>query len=213
MTGYTSDQEQIEAIRQWWRENGRPIIAGVLIAIAGVGGWQGWQSWQESRAMEASRLYESLSAALAADKLPAAVATLDTLRADHPDNAQTGLATLEVAARQVATDDAASARDTLQWLVDNGETAALVNVARLHLAETLIAVDSVDEAGEVLAAIDGGPFAARAREIEGDIARLRGEDESAVEAYRAAIDAGPTAERRRLLTRKLADLGAPVEDT
>ena len=45
MEAYSSDQEQIDAIKNWLRENGMAIFVGVAVGFGGLYGWQYWQSY------------------------------------------------------------------------------------------------------------------------------------------------------------------------
>src|SRR5690606_41345251 len=62
-----TDEEQIEALRAWWRENGRAIIAGVVIAIVALIGWQQWDAYKQRRAELASQDYQAFRSRLLAD--------------------------------------------------------------------------------------------------------------------------------------------------
>ena len=39
MDEFLSEKEQIEQIREWWRENGWYLIGGVAIGVLGLLGW------------------------------------------------------------------------------------------------------------------------------------------------------------------------------
>ena len=41
---YLSDREQEEALRNWWRENWRWILGGVVLGLGLLAGWQYWQT-------------------------------------------------------------------------------------------------------------------------------------------------------------------------
>jgi len=82
---YETEEQQVEALKEWWRENGRAVIAGVVIGVAGIGGWGWFQSHQEAQAVAASdgfsRTLESIDGGDAT-----AVAKLATeVRGDHED--------------------------------------------------------------------------------------------------------------------------------
>ena len=36
MEGYISDNEQVEVIRKWWRENGKSLVLGLIIGLVGL---------------------------------------------------------------------------------------------------------------------------------------------------------------------------------
>ena len=42
MSEYQTDEEKVEAIRKWWRENGTAVVAGLVLGLAGLIGWQYW---------------------------------------------------------------------------------------------------------------------------------------------------------------------------
>ena len=50
MVDYKTEEEQIEAVKRWWNENGRAVVFAVVIGVSGSFGWQFWQdSKQEGR--------------------------------------------------------------------------------------------------------------------------------------------------------------------
>ena len=58
MSDYLTEEEQVEALKKWWRENGKAIVGGAVLGLALVGGWQAWQSYQKGEAELASAYYE-----------------------------------------------------------------------------------------------------------------------------------------------------------
>ena len=51
---YETEEQQVEALKEWWAENGRAIIAGVVLGGVVIGGWGWWQSHRENQAVAAS---------------------------------------------------------------------------------------------------------------------------------------------------------------
>ena len=41
---YLTDRDQEEALRNWWRENWRWILGGIVLGFALLGGWQYWKT-------------------------------------------------------------------------------------------------------------------------------------------------------------------------
>ena len=68
MDAYRTEEEQVEAIKRWWSENGKGVIAAVVIGVLGSVGWQSWQDRQVSQAEAASGIYQELLA-LSAEEL------------------------------------------------------------------------------------------------------------------------------------------------
>ena len=57
MADHLSEEEQIEAFKGWWAENGLQTIAALILVIGGYFGWQFWQDRQLEQVEQASDLY------------------------------------------------------------------------------------------------------------------------------------------------------------
>jgi len=55
-----SEEEQIALMRDWWQRNGKPLLMGGVLALAGVFGWQAWQKHEAAQAAAAGTLYQQL---------------------------------------------------------------------------------------------------------------------------------------------------------
>ncbi|NBC22882.1 MAG: tetratricopeptide repeat protein, partial [Gammaproteobacteria bacterium] len=55
-----SEKETVEAIRNWWQENGKFIIAGIVLGVGGLVGWNQWQAHEAEQAESASAVFEKL---------------------------------------------------------------------------------------------------------------------------------------------------------
>jgi predicted negative regulator of RcsB-dependent stress response len=49
-----SDKEQLEQIREWWRENGWYVFGGIGLGILLLVGWNQYGAWQERRLADSS---------------------------------------------------------------------------------------------------------------------------------------------------------------
>ena len=61
-----TDEERLDLIKKWWRENGSSIITGVVLGLAVLFGGKAWFSYQETNAQTASNIYVTLMSALEA---------------------------------------------------------------------------------------------------------------------------------------------------
>lgn len=183
-----SDEEQVEKLREWWKENGRAVIAGVIIAIAGVVGWQQWGAYQERQAEGAAMAYLQLIDARERGADSETVTRRgEQVMEDYGGNPYASMAGLQLAAYHAARGDTAAAEGPLRWVIDNGEGESYRHLARLRLAQLLHGDERLDEALEVLGEAQDGPYAARYHELRGDILAEQGERAEAVEAYDAAL--------------------------
>ncbi|MGD9292366.1 MAG: tetratricopeptide repeat protein, partial [Gammaproteobacteria bacterium] len=83
MDDYLSEKEQVQKIREWWRENGPYVIAGLVLGIGGLVGWNYWKSYKISQAEEAGAIYMQLSEMAESGDQAAAAAALADLEADY----------------------------------------------------------------------------------------------------------------------------------
>ena len=60
MDVYKTEEEQVEAIKKWWNENGKSIIVGIVVGITAIFGWRGYEARTATEAKAASILYEQL---------------------------------------------------------------------------------------------------------------------------------------------------------
>jgi hypothetical protein len=60
---FLSEREQVDRIRQWWKENGAWIIVGVGGGVLALAGWNWWQGYQLQRAEQASAIFSVVTEA------------------------------------------------------------------------------------------------------------------------------------------------------
>jgi len=221
---YQSEEEQIAAIKRWWQENGKSIIAGIIIAGVGYFGWTAWQNAQITSGEAASNLYIDLLEAVEISVNTGdvgAAATVETLagklKEDHSSSIYALYAGMVAARQAVSTNDLVLAEEELQWVLDNSgadETEHLI--ARLRLARVLVAQKDEDSNQRALVLIEGfdaGAHAASYAEVKGDIYLADGRVAEARAAYSEAITiANEVGLNKPLIGIKLDDI-AIAEDS
>ncbi|HET7607951.1 MAG TPA: tetratricopeptide repeat protein [Gammaproteobacteria bacterium] len=206
MDDYLTDKEQVERLRQWWRENGWFLIGGVALGGLAIVGYRQYFEYRDAQSEQAAAMYQSVKQEADAGNTADAETRFATMRSEFPDNAYTHQAALLLASNEIVTapDDAA---EKLRFTMENSDDPELAMVARLRLARVLAYRDRDEEALAVLNVPDPGQFAGRIAEIKGDIHAANGETDAARTAYLEAMVA-PGAELldRGLLQMKLSDL-------
>jgi len=202
MADYASDEEQIEALKRWWRDNGRSIIVGIVIGVAAVGGWQGWQWYTETRLEEAAGVYRQIAGQGPDGDGEAIFEAARTLRADYAGTTYATLGALAAARTGVEAGDLASAAEWLEWARDNAPEPGLAQIARLRLARVLGEAGEIDRALDLVRADAAPGWAALRLEIEGDLLSARGDHGGAAEAYERALEAEGEPSQRSLLELK-----------
>lgn len=209
MDVHASEKEQVEALKQWWKDNGSSVVTGVLLGLSVLLGFKAWQSWQERQSMGASNLYAQMmiyagndSAADGPNEQVQALA--NQLISDHSGSVYATLAALQLAREAVRQGELSAAEAQLRWALEHAGSEEVRHTARLRLIRVLIGLKQFDDAEKQLAGVqDAGAYASRYSELKGDLAVARGQNAAAADAYRQALDQLPeNASNQALLTAK-----------
>src|SRR6185503_13082988 len=172
---FLSEKEQVERLRQWWRENGWFLIAGAALGGLGLLGWNQYWAYQARNSERAGAVYESIQQALNTEKpnLEQATTLLKQMRVDYPSAAYTQQAGLAVARAELITDPQRAA-DDLKYTMEHSKDPELAMIARLRLARVQAYREQYAEALATLAVDSPGKFAGRINEIKGDVFAAQG---------------------------------------
>ena len=189
MDQYRTEEEQVEALRRWWDENGRSTIAAIVVAVAVGFGWQAYKSNDQQKREYASDLYQSMLQGIAqtgatAEQEEAVVDIAEQLKDDYSGSTYAQFAALHLASRAVGDNELAEAEAQLRWVLgkaDKGSDTA--EVAQLRLARVLAAAGDADQALAILAQAGEGPYQASYAVAKGDILLMQGRELEAREAY------------------------------
>jgi len=185
---YRTDEEQAEAIRKWWDENGKSVVAGIVLGLAAVYGWRGWQDYNIEQAEAASVIYQEMVVAVRDNEnADAAQKTAERIISDYGSTAYALFARLTLAKLAVDENEYVIAEDHLRWALDNNQEDSLEHLIRLRLARVLIAQEKSDAAMTLLDVKAPGQFGSSYDELRGDTLNIRGEIEAARSAYQQAI--------------------------
>jgi predicted negative regulator of RcsB-dependent stress response len=204
---YASDEEKAEAIKQWWRDNGRSVVAGVVLGGAAIFGFRYWTAQQDLQAAQASVLYQQAAIQLNQTDYEQAQETVSQLKQDYDATAYAVFAALELAQSATQKGEWDVAKQQLSWVVDNAELSAHRDLARLRLVQIHLQQDSYDEADALITAAETSAFTSLFAELEGDIALAQGKADAARDAYMRAVSSLAVGDpRQSLLQLKLDDV-------
>ncbi|MEE8528282.1 MAG: tetratricopeptide repeat protein [Gammaproteobacteria bacterium] len=187
MDEYLSEKEQIAVFREWWRDNGSYVIAGLILGVGLLVGWKYWQAYREARAEVASTLFTALLEAVENQRRDDAFEGSDLLIAEYGDTPYATQAALAMARLHIESQEPTDAADQLRWALDNTSDRELAHIARLRLARVLLDQGNTGDAGRLLEGIDGGEFAPRYHEVLGDTYLASGDDAAARKEYGLAL--------------------------
>jgi predicted negative regulator of RcsB-dependent stress response len=202
------EQEQIAALKAWWKDYGNLVIAAVTACALTVGGWQGWRYYQSSRSMAAVTLYEQLDRAEQAGDHKKVRDIAAEITGNYGSTPYGAFAALSAARASFSSGDLAGARSHLQWVIDNVKEDEIRDVARLRLAGVLLDEKKLDEA---LKLVDVKPVESMTglyADLRGDILLAQGRSAEARSAYQLALDRSESGSPYRFtLQLKLDSLG------
>lgn len=202
------EQEQLDALKQFWKQYGGLIIALVVAAAVTAAGVQGWRHYQRAKAEDASALFMKLEEASRKND----VGEVRKLGAEVVDKygstAYGPMAAMVMARTNHDSGDAAAAATQLQWVIDktgDDETAAL---ARLRLAGIRLDEKKHEEALKLLDGKHGEALDPLYADLRGDVLVALGKTDEARAAYKLSLEkSAPASSYRNLVQIKLDALG------
>ena len=215
-----AEEENIEALKKWWDENGKPLLFFAIFVIGGYGAWLLWQNSQATDAETASDLYEEvLSLAISEPGLPVTeqeslriLELFDQLKVDYSGSVYALYGALFAAQQLVNANDLDAAEDSLQWVLDNQQNGlfrqtdeGLILTTNLRLGRVILSKGESERALNLVNSIDPKAFEAGFAELRGDIYVTMGRIVDARDAYIAAQQAGSSNDGLRMKLDDLAD--------
>ena len=192
MEAYRTEEEQVEALRRWWQENGRTTVVAVVVAL-GIGfGWQGWKHYNQERSEGASDLYQRMLQAysvpaLSGEQQEVAAQLAQQLKTEYDGSSYSQFAALQLASTAVIENDLSAAEGELRWVLARADVGGdIARITQVRLARVLAAQGQQEQALAILDEADAGPYQASYALARGDILSSMGREQQALEAYRAA---------------------------
>jgi predicted negative regulator of RcsB-dependent stress response len=203
-----TEEEQVEKLKAWLKENGLSIVLGIVIGVGGIGGYNYWMHVQETTAAEASGHYTQMLEALDSGADDDLQQQANILLADYSSTEYALLAHLALARMHVDNGDFNAAETALQQVIGAAAQEPLAYLARTRLAAVQIQTEQYDQAIGTLAVDFPEQFHALVDELRGDALASQGKTAEAVAAYRKAQNAEPQPANLEFLRQKLNDLGS-----
>jgi len=133
MADHLEDDEQVEALKRWWAENGRSTIFAVVLAVGGTVGWQQYQLWTDSQTASAADAWASAQAQLGSEdarQREQGEAAAQAIISEFSDSTYALFAGLQLA----------------KMAVEEGE----LTVAETYLRDALVIADPESELGQLV---------------------------------------------------------------
>ncbi|MGC9422745.1 YfgM family protein [Vibrio sp.] len=199
---YDTEEQQVEAIKDWWKENGKAVILGAVIGLGGLFGWRYYQQSLIAGQEAASENYTQVMQNLA-QKGVEAESDIQRFIASHNQSEYAVLAAMQLAKIQVEAGHLDEALAQLEWAKNTTQDAALKPLLSYRVARLQAEQGQSDDALAELATIKEQSWAGRVAELRGDIALRMGDKDTAYTAYTEAQQASDASQTLQI---KLDDL-------
>ena len=213
MDEFLSEKEQIQYIRDWWRDNRMYIFIFGFVVIGSVAGTNTWKASVLNQQIAASSLYESLAVEISENNLESGELIAEEIYSEYSESIYADQARLAMAYFYMSQSRDEDAADELRGLIESSENNEMILIANMRLAKILLYQSKYQEVLDLLEGNLGHAFETKYSELIGD-AYLGLEDyENAEFAYMNALkDTGsPQVIDAALLQMKINDL--PQQNT
>ncbi len=198
MADHLTEEEQIETIKRWWRENWLSVVAPIALAILAYSGWNYWGDFKSEKAQAASERYQAMMVLLeeagpelGGETQAQVLAIADEIASEFSGTLYDDLSSMAVAGILVKDGALEEAASRLQAVVDAPASEPVKAIAKARLARVFLAQEKFDAALALVAQADDDTVAPLYHEIRGDIFAAQGDNAAATTAYEEALAAIP----------------------
>jgi predicted negative regulator of RcsB-dependent stress response len=182
MERFETEEQQIEAIKRFWKDNGMVIILGAVLGLGGLWGWRYYNDSVIAQKEAASQAYESSVREFADAQETKA---LESFLAENEDTGYAPLASMILAQQAIEANDYESAKSHLA--IAAAGKSEVADVAKLRLASVHLQLKEYTDALSQLESVSSPAFTDQVLELKGDVLYAQGKFEQARESYNLAL--------------------------
>jgi len=201
---YQTEEQQVEAIKGFWKENGTAVIAGLVLGFAGFIGFNYYQDAQLANEVATSDAYQTVMENAGKDEKSFAESG-NKFITENKDSSYASLTALALAKEASTHKDWPQVAKHLTTAIESSTDQGIKAIASVRLARVQVELEQYSEALATLAVTLPASFKAAIEETKGDAYFKQGKTELARNAYQAAIDVEGQA-NNSTLQMKLNDL-------
>ncbi|WP_058913251.1 YfgM family protein [Entomohabitans teleogrylli] len=203
---YENENDQLEAVKRFFAENGKALVVGVVLGVGALVGWRYWNSHQMESAMSSSLAYETVTNAVNIDK-PDTIAAAEKFVTENK-NTYGALTAMELAQKFADKNDLAKAATQLQQGIGNTSDENLQALLNLRLARVQIQQKQSDDALKTLDAIKGEGWLAIVADLRGDALLSKGDVQGARDAWSKGVASEASPALREMMQMKINNLSS-----
>ncbi|MEY0233765.1 YfgM family protein [Providencia manganoxydans] len=201
MEVYTNENDQVDAIKRFFANNGVALVVGLVLGVGAVFGWNYWQSHKTNVLQESAQKFENVSTQLHSGSAQGIEAAQKF--AAETNDVYSAMIGLELAQVAVDKGDLAMAEKSLVNALDKAKTEDMADLINLRLARVQLALGNADAALASIGNIKAKSWQAAAQDVRGDALLQKGDIAGAKAAYTQGLDSEGSQTLKGLLTLKL----------
>ncbi len=188
MNEYETEEQQVEALKKWWKENGTSIIVGLLVGVTALFGWRYYVDHKNSHAVQASDLYMQVIQSTALNSVDDKTIDIhNNLINKYSDTPYAALSALALARSEYEKGNVDAAEAQLELAVKYADDKVIEQLANLRLVSIYIEQKKYEQAQTLLNTPHDKTYDAQYEELRGDLHMAKGETAQARMAYDKAI--------------------------
>ena len=193
---YSIEEEQeINQLKDWWKENGKTIIVAFILGVGGMFGWRYWQAHQAEQIAQASAQYDALIYSAQQDE-QAKKANIEQFVQANNKTAYAVFALLDEAKKAAEKQDFTAAEVNLNQALTQSQDEVLTSIVALRLSAVQFQLGQLDNALTTLNQVKGESFNARKAILTGDIQVDKGDKVAAKNSFEQAQQSGSQLEQQ-----------------
>lgn len=193
---YSIEEEQeINQLKDWWKENGKTIIVAFILGVGGMFGWRYWQAHQAEQIAQASAQYDALIYSAQQDE-QAKKANIEQFVQANSKTAYAVFSLLDEAKKAAEKQDFAAAEVNLNQALTQSQDEVLTSIVALRLSAVQFQLGQLDNALTTLNQVKGESFNARKAILTGDIQVAKGDKVAAKNSFEQAQQSGSQLEQQ-----------------
>jgi len=137
MSRYETEEEQVEAIKSWWKKNGTSLLTAILVFVLAFSGWRYWNNYNQVQATNASSLFEVMQLNMQQGTFGEVSREALKLMQEQPDSPYASAAAMLMAKYSFSKGEFAEAQQHLEWVTEHTQDETLKRTAMMRLARVL----------------------------------------------------------------------------
>ncbi|MDA3808198.1 MAG: tetratricopeptide repeat protein [Thiomicrorhabdus sp.] len=191
MSRYDTEDEQLDAIKAWWKKNGSQLLTVILVGVLAFSGWRYWTNTKSVESTNASSLYEVLQVSMQQGNFGEVSREALKLVQEQPESPYAIGAAMLYAKYSLEKGDTDEAIQHLTWVTESAEDPQLRNLALLRVARIHADINDFEGADKNLTTLSqadlNGAEKANFDYISGLVALAEGKEDLALQAFKNVV--------------------------